>query len=138
MYPPSALLRAGGLDPRLVASRLALPTVDEVPVRIAPRWMRAAWRGPLSGMALPWGIYVTPESLAGDARRRALLVAHELVHIRQWQRLGVGRFLRLYLGDYLRGRRQGLDHHGAYRAISLEREAVETVSGLADLGPAPI
>lgn len=138
MYPPSALLRAGGLDPRVVASRLGLVTVDEVMVRLAPRSMRAAWRGPVAGMALPWGVYVAPEALSGDARRRALLVAHELVHISQWRRLGVTRFLGRYLGDYLRGRRQGLDHHRAYRQISLEQEAEAAVAGLSDLGPASI
>lgn len=51
------------------------------------------------------------------------LIAHELVHVEQWRRLGPVRFLREYLGDYVRARRDGLDHPAAYRAIRLEVEA---------------
>lgn len=51
------------------------------------------------------------------------LVAHELVHVRQWRELGMVGFLRRYLSDYLRGRRRGLGHHDAYRQIALEVEA---------------
>lgn len=51
------------------------------------------------------------------------LLAHELVHVRQWRELGVIRFLRRYLGAYVRGRLRGSGHRDAYLAISLEREA---------------
>jgi hypothetical protein len=51
------------------------------------------------------------------------LIAHELVHVEQWRRLGVLRFLRAYLGGYARGRRAGLGHSDAYRAIPFEAEA---------------
>src|SRR4051794_15701552 len=51
------------------------------------------------------------------------LLAHELVHVEQWRKLGVVRFLRGYLGAYLRGRRGGLGHWDAYRAIPFEVEA---------------
>ncbi len=51
------------------------------------------------------------------------LVAHELVHVEQWREHGAPRFLRRYLGAYLRGRRAGLAHLAAYRAIPLEQEA---------------
>ena len=51
------------------------------------------------------------------------LIAHELVHVEQWRRLGVVRFLRGYLGAYVRGRRSGLGHWPAYRAIPFEAEA---------------
>lgn len=54
---------------------------------------------------------------------RVGLIAHELVHVEQWRRLGVVRFLVQYLGDYLHGRRAGLDHWAAYRALRLEEEA---------------
>jgi hypothetical protein len=60
-------------------------------------------------------------------RRRAAssarLLRHELVHVRQWRRLGVGGFLSRYLGAYLRGRVRGYPHKGAYRRIPLEVEA---------------
>jgi len=51
------------------------------------------------------------------------LLAHELVHVEQWRTHGVVGFLRTYLGDYARGRRAGLGHWAAYRAIPFEAEA---------------
>jgi hypothetical protein len=51
------------------------------------------------------------------------LLAHELVHVRQWRELGPARFLWRYLGAYARGRASGLGHQQAYEAIPLEVEA---------------
>jgi len=51
------------------------------------------------------------------------LIAHELVHVRQWRELGAVRFLSRYLGAYTRARRRGLGHQDAYEAIPLEAEA---------------
>jgi Domain of unknown function (DUF4157) len=51
------------------------------------------------------------------------LIAHELVHVRQWRELGTARFLVRYLGAYARGRWRGLGHKAAYEAIPLEAEA---------------
>jgi hypothetical protein len=51
------------------------------------------------------------------------LIAHELVHVRQWRELGAPRFLWRYLGAYARGRAAGLSHQRAYEAIPLEVEA---------------
>ncbi|MDQ1487783.1 MAG: hypothetical protein QOD57_2016 [Actinomycetota bacterium] len=51
------------------------------------------------------------------------LLAHELVHVRQWRELGAARFLWRYLGAYARGRATGLGHRRAYEAIPLEVEA---------------
>ena len=51
------------------------------------------------------------------------LLAHELVHVRQWRELGAARFLWRYLGAYVRGRAAGLSHQRAYEAIPLEAEA---------------
>ena len=53
------------------------------------------------------------------------LLAHELVHVRQWRELGAARFLWRYLGAYARGRLAGLGHQRAYEAIPLEAEARE-------------
>jgi hypothetical protein len=79
-----------------------------------------------SGMTLGrWILLRRPHELD-----RALL-AHEMVHVRQWRELGVPGFLRAYLGDYLRGRRAGLGHRDAYRAIALEEEA-RALSGSLD------
>jgi hypothetical protein len=58
----------------------------------------------------------------GHALDTALL-AHELVHVRQWRELGAVRFLWQYLGCYARGRAAGLGHRRAYEAIPLEVEA---------------
>lgn len=51
------------------------------------------------------------------------LLAHELVHVEQWRQTGALRFLTQYTGAYLRGRRAGLGHWDAYRAIPFEQEA---------------
>lgn len=53
----------------------------------------------------------------------ANLIAHELVHVRQWRELGAVRFLVRSLGAYARGRWRGLGHRAAYEAIPLEAEA---------------
>jgi hypothetical protein len=51
------------------------------------------------------------------------LIAHELVHVRQWRELGAARFLVRYVGAYARGRWHGLGHQAAYEAIPPEAEA---------------
>jgi hypothetical protein len=51
------------------------------------------------------------------------LAAHEAVHVLQYRRDGFVGMLGRYLRDYLRGRRGGLTHHQAYRAVPYEREA---------------
>jgi hypothetical protein len=56
------------------------------------------------------------------------LLAHELVHVRQWRELGAVRFLWRYLGAYIRGRAAGLGHQRSYEAIPLEVEA-RTLAG---------
>lgn len=57
--------------------------------------------------------------VSGD---RALL-AHELVHVRQFAEQGAFGFVSRYLRDYLRGRRAGSSHHQAYLDIPAEQEA---------------
>ena len=51
------------------------------------------------------------------------LMAHELVHVRQWAEYGVVGFLRRYLGDYLRGLWTHRRHRKAYLDIPFEAEA---------------
>ena len=120
-----ALLRSGiGID-RVAAE---LPRVDpsRVPVWRASRWFRTLWPRGISAMALPWGIYVAPSVLERPLAELGPLVVHELTHIDQWRRLGPAGWARSYLGDYLAGRRRGLRHHDAYRAVGLEVEARAT------------
>jgi hypothetical protein len=62
--------------------------------------------------------------------RDAGLLAHELVHVEQWRRLGTARFLARYLGDYVRRRAAGAGHQAAYRAIPFEVEARDRVAAL--------
>ena len=58
-----------------------------------------------------------------DALGSARLIRHELVHVRQWRRLGVAGVLRRYLASYLRWRLRRYPHWAAYRRIPLEIEA---------------
>jgi len=51
------------------------------------------------------------------------LLAHELVHVRQFREMGPVRFLAKYVGSYLRFRLNGYGHMAAYRRIPLEVEA---------------
>ena len=127
-YPPSVVMRLGGTDPESVVAKLGLTDPDRVPIRDAPKWMIWAWRGGVSAMTLPWGIYVRTEVLGGESSRLSRLIEHELVHVSQWEQLGVPRFLARYLSEYLKGRSRGLSHNQAYLGISLEREARE-ISG---------
>jgi hypothetical protein len=63
-------------------------------------------------------VFVRPHA-AGSKR----LLRHELVHVRQWEVLGVPGFLRRYLWAYLRWRLRRYPHWAAYRRIPLEIEA---------------
>ena len=51
------------------------------------------------------------------------LMAHELVHVRQYRERGVLRFLAGYLGRYLLLRLDGWGHDAAYRRLPEEIEA---------------
>ena len=127
-FPPSVVSRLGGADPDELRSRIGISDLDRIPIRPVPKWMARLWRKDLAAMTLPRAIYIRSDVLAGDASRLARLVGHELVHTRQWEDLGASKFLKQYLGDYLRARRRGLSHQRAYLAISLEKEARE-ISG---------
>lgn len=63
--------------------------------------------------------------LRGDRidRRLSALVAHELVHVRQFAELGPMRFVAQYLREYLRNLWRFRRHGPAYANISFEVEA---------------
>jgi len=61
--------------------------------------------------------------LAADSLDARALAAHETVHVLQYRRDGFFPMLWRYVGEYLAGRRRGLGHDAAYRAISYEVEA---------------
>ncbi len=122
---------AAGIDRNLLG--VVLPDVDpsRVPVYAASRWFRMLWAPKITAVAMPWGIYVHPARLDVPLSALGVLMVHELTHIQQWRTLGPIGWARTYFGDYLRGRRAGLDHHSAYREISLEVEARDVAARLA-------
>lgn len=61
-----------------------------------------------------------------DRSGRRDLLAHELVHVEQYARLGIIRFLRRYVSEYARNLWRLRSHRKAYLAISLEAEARDT------------
>ncbi len=73
-----------------------------------------------AAMTLGRWIFVTDDSDRGGSRE---LIAHELVHVRQYAEMGMLSFLHRYLTDYGRERRQGRSHREAYLAIPAEQEA---------------
>lgn len=119
------------MDGPALRMRLIPVAPEAVAVRPVPRLLMRLWPGWVSAMALPWGIYVRPDMLTEDPDALARLIAHELVHMRQWKTLGPVGFPRRYLTDYLRGRFNGLDHRSAYAAIPLEEEARAITAELA-------
>lgn len=63
--------------------------------------------------------------LRGDRieHRASSLLAHELVHVRQFAEMGPSRFLTQYFGAYLRNLVKYRNHHQAYLEIPFEIEA---------------
>ena len=71
--------------------------------------------------AITLGRWVIVRKKAADSKS---LLAHELVHVRQFIEMGPVKFLAKYLGSYFRSRLNGYGHMAAYRRIPLEVEAV--------------
>ncbi|MCI0425264.1 MAG: DUF4157 domain-containing protein [Actinobacteria bacterium] len=117
------ILADAGYDSEELRAELHPVVIEKVKVMPASRLVRALWGSDISAMTLGRLVLVAPAALSGDRKTLGRLMVHELVHVRQWTDYGVVGFLRRYLGDYLRGRRQGAGHRLAYRAIRLEAEA---------------
>ncbi len=81
--------------------------------------MISRWAAP-GAAATTLGRFIFIRSSALDSAR---LLRHELVHVRQWRRLGVAGFGVRYLGAYTRWRLRRYPHWAAYRRIPLEIEA---------------
>jgi len=135
-FSAAEAVRAAGIDEERLTA--AIPSVEpsRIPVWQAGWLLRLFWPKGISAMALPWGIYLAPEVLGRPLADLGPLMVHELTHIEQWRRLGPFGWGRSYLGDYFRGRRSGMRHHDAYRAIGLEAEARDTARALRPGGPA--
>ena len=71
----------------------------------------------MSGMTIGRIVLVTSDQ---DRSGTRTLLAHELVHVRQWHELGRLRFLGRYLSGYARGLARLRSHRRAYRSIDLE------------------
>ncbi len=76
--------------------------------------------GGFAGITLGTTIFLA-RSEPDDGTSR--LIAHELVHVRQWGERGVPGFLRWYLADYGRNLRRERHSRRAYLDIEAEREA---------------
>jgi Domain of unknown function (DUF4157) len=118
--------RRGEPLPPPLKTRLAryFPGLDLEAVRLrkgVPRYVRGRPRGYVSRhrvyLATGWQDDTDAELLA--------LLAHELVHVRQYRDLGTWGFRWAYLREYLAGRLRRLGHDAAYRNISFERAARE-------------
>lgn len=106
-------------------SAVELVAYDHVPAAVAAR-VRVQ-RVPVlasgaDGMTLGRLVLVRTDGMADRTGRRQLL-AHELVHARQWTDLGVAGFLSAYLRAYAANLVRLRRHRAAYLAIPLEEEA---------------
>lgn len=102
-------LAAYDVLPRALAARVR---VQKVPF-LAPG---------TSGMTLGRWVLLTTDDDRTGARK---LLAHELVHVRQWHEHGAVRFLARYLGSYVRQLARHRRHARAYRNIGFEIEAYD-------------
>lgn len=71
------------------------------------------------------GMVAYPFVLFASKNPSAELENHEGIHVQQIERDGVLRFYTMYLLEYLKFRKAGLNHDQAYRSISYEKEAYE-------------
>ena len=81
-----------------------------------PWWLRPFLLRGVAGITLGRRVYIEGPNAEGILR-------HELVHVRQIQRLGALRFYWSYVREYLANLRKGMTSAEAYRRISLEEEA---------------
>lgn len=117
--PATEAAAASGLDFH------ELPTVG-VTIKAMPASVASIVGRGVDAITLGRTVIVSPRRfgsvVGGEA---AELLAHELVHVRQWSALGVFGFLRSYVTDYVRLRILGLSHFAAYRHIGLEWAAYD-------------
>ena len=93
------------------------------PVRNEDYWLWIGGPVPRNAVGITLGslVIVRAEVVASPSFDE--LLRHERVHVGQWRREGVVRFLLSYFGSYLTSRIRGYDHHAAYRRIPFEIEA---------------
>jgi len=86
-----------------------------------PWWLRPFLFNDVLAITLGRRVYLAAR-LAGAERER--IIAHELAHVAQIERVGLLRFYGRYLIEYVANRRNGMTPHEAYRRISFEQEAL--------------
>jgi len=79
--------------------------------------------GNILAITLGRRIYLSRDLMDRGREKVEATLKHELEHVRQVRENGLIRFLFIYLRDYIRLRRQGLDSSAAYAAIPFEVEA---------------
>ncbi len=117
MIPATSAAIAAGLADSGLPYRAAM-------IAPMPGTLRWAVGNRATAITIGHRIFIQPDRFDDVAGGRAPeLLAHELIHVEQWARLGACGFLSRYLGDYARLRLLGLSHHPAYRHIRAEWEA---------------
>ena len=102
-----------------------LAAYDHIPVELARRvvlWELPRVPGQFAGITLGRHVLTSGRK---DRTGRSMLIAHELVHVRQWAELGVIGFAARYLAGFVAGLRAERRWMPAYRAIPAEVEARE-------------
>ena len=103
----AAELDAYDVLPRALASRVR---IQRVPF-LAPG---------SSGMTIGRIVFLRNDESFDGSRK---IIAHELVHVRQYYELGMFRFLARYLAGYVRAVVKLRRHRAAYLAIPFEEQA---------------
>lgn len=91
-----------------------------------PWWLRPLLMANVVAITIGHRVWISPDVAE---HKLAPLVRHELVHVRQFAKYGLVRFLWRYLTEYVQLRRSGLSSSKAYAAISFEREALAAENG---------
>lgn len=117
------LINRSETDPARLGALIQPVPLDSVRILRAPWVMRRLWGKGISAMTMRKTVFIDPVAFGWPPARLVALLAHELVHVRQWSRLGGLRFLSSYLVQYLKGRLRGLGHRAAYLDIAYEQEA---------------
>ncbi len=86
-----------------------------------PWWLRPLLMRGVVGITIGRRIYLAASVTQQQVER---FLNHELMHVRQINRVGLLRFYWRYLVEYVRNRRGGMNAAEAYRNISFEIEAV--------------
>jgi hypothetical protein len=86
-----------------------------------------------NGMTIGRLVFLRNDGLYDGSRK---IIAHELVHVRQYYELGLLRFLVRYLASYARALVKYRRHRAAYLAIPFEEQAyAEAAEWLARRSP---